>query len=47
LVAQTSMGDYRTKHLINCCGLQSDLMAKMMRAGATGGEEHRIIPFRG
>jgi len=47
LVAQTSMGDYRTKHLINCCGLQSDLVAKMMRAGAAGGEEHRIIPFRG
>ena len=47
LVAQTSMGDYRTKHLINCCGLQSDLVAKMMRVGATDGEEHRIIPFRG
>lgn len=47
LVAQTSMGDYRTKHLINCCGLQSDLVAKMMPAGAAGGEEHRIIPFRG
>jgi len=44
LVAQTSMGDYRTKHLINCCGLQSDLMAKMMRVGDG---EHRIIPFRG
>jgi L-2-hydroxyglutarate oxidase len=47
LVAQTSMGDYRTKQLINCCGLHSDLVAKMMRAGASGGEEHRIIPFRG
>ncbi len=47
LVAQTSMGDYRTKHLINCCGLQSDLVAKMMRAGASRDEEHRIIPFRG
>lgn len=47
LVAQTSMGDYRTKHLINCCGLQSDLVAKMMRAEASSGEEHRIIPFRG
>ena len=44
LVAQTSMGDYRTKSLINCCGLQSDLMAKMMRVGDG---EHRIIPFRG
>jgi (S)-2-hydroxyglutarate dehydrogenase len=48
LVAQTSMGDYRTKYLINCCGLQSDLMAKMMRGDrAPGGDEHRIIPFRG
>ncbi|MBI1997973.1 MAG: L-2-hydroxyglutarate oxidase [Deltaproteobacteria bacterium] len=44
LVAQTSMGDYRTKYLINCCGLQSDLMAKMMRVRDG---EHRIIPFRG
>ena len=49
LVAQTSMGDYRTKHLINCCGLQSDLVAQMMRPsdGAPGEDEHRIIPFRG
>ncbi len=44
LVAQTSMGDYRTKSLINCCGLQSDLMAKMMRVED---DAHRIIPFRG
>ena len=48
LVAQTSMGDYRTRHLINCCGLQSDLVAKMMGDdSAPGSEEHRIIPFRG
>ena len=48
LVAQTSMGDYRTNYLINCCGLQSDLVAKMMRGdGAPGDHEHRVIPFRG
>ena len=48
IVLQTSGGDYRTKYLINCCGLQSDLVAKMM-GGASAGEqeEHRIIPFRG
>jgi (S)-2-hydroxyglutarate dehydrogenase len=48
IVLQTSGGDYRTKYLINCCGLQSDLVAKMM-AGVSAGdqEEHRIIPFRG
>ncbi len=49
LVAQTSAGDYRTTHLINCCGLQSDLVAKMMGDGdgASDEDEHRIIPFRG
>jgi L-2-hydroxyglutarate oxidase len=48
IVLQTSGGDYRTKYLINCCGLQSDLVAKMMAARSAGDqEEHRIIPFRG
>ena len=48
IVLQTSGGDYRTKHLINCCGLQSDLIAKMARGAKPLGEaEHRIIPFRG
>jgi len=48
IVLQTSGGDYRAKYLINCCGLQSDLVAKMMGAVAAGdAEEHRIIPFRG
>jgi len=49
VVLQTSMGDYRTKCLINCCGLQSDLVAKMMdgREQSNTAEEHRIIPFRG
>jgi L-2-hydroxyglutarate oxidase len=48
LVLQTSGGDYRTKHLINCCGLHSDLIAKMTGGAKQDGEpEHRIIPFRG
>ncbi|HKY07220.1 MAG TPA: L-2-hydroxyglutarate oxidase [Candidatus Binatia bacterium] len=48
IVLQTSGGDYRTKYLINCCGLQSDLIAKMTSGANQDGEpEHRIIPFRG
>jgi L-2-hydroxyglutarate oxidase len=48
IVLQTSGGDYRSKHLINCGGLQSDLIAKMTRGYSLDGEpEHRIIPFRG
>ncbi|MGH7798343.1 MAG: L-2-hydroxyglutarate oxidase [Candidatus Binatia bacterium] len=48
IILQTSGGDYRTKYLINCCGLQSDLIAKMVRGAEQDGEaEHRIIPFRG
>ena len=48
IVLQTSAGDYRTKHLINCCGLQADLIAQMTHgAHQDSGPEHRIIPFRG
>jgi len=49
IVLQTSGGDYRTKYLINCCGLQSDIVAQMMPSAnrAEDEEEHRIIPFRG
>ena len=48
IVLQTTGGDYRTKHVINCCGLQSDLVARMVRDRTrAGGAEHRIIPFRG
>jgi L-2-hydroxyglutarate oxidase len=49
IVLQTSGGDYRTKHVINCCGLQSDIVAQMMGGAANNAneEEHRIIPFRG
>jgi (S)-2-hydroxyglutarate dehydrogenase len=48
IVLQTSGGDYRTKHIINCCGLQSDIVAQMMGGRhSKEEEEHRIIPFRG
>jgi (S)-2-hydroxyglutarate dehydrogenase len=49
IVLQTSGGDYRSKYLINCCGLQSDLVANMSGGAERNGneEEHRIIPFRG
>jgi len=48
VVLQTSGGDYRTQYLINCGGLQSDLIAKMISGpNDHGSEEHRIIPFRG
>jgi L-2-hydroxyglutarate oxidase len=49
IVLQTSAGDYRTTYLINCCGLYSDAVAKLMRTdkNADNREEHRIIPFRG
>src|SRR5690348_5379056 len=30
IVLQTSAGDYRTRHMVNCCGLQSDLLAQKM-----------------
>ena len=43
LVVQTTQGDYHTRHLINCAGLQSDLIAQML--GSTEGL--RIVPFRG
>src|SRR5712692_3891386 len=49
VVLQTSQGDYRTRRLINCCGLYSDIVAKMIGTGgdAANQEEHEIIPFRG
>jgi L-2-hydroxyglutarate oxidase len=49
IILQTSGGDYRTKNLINCGGLQSDIVAQMMggKKHDSQGEEHRIIPFRG
>jgi L-2-hydroxyglutarate oxidase len=49
IVLQTSAGDYRTRSLINCCGLYSDIVTKMMGGAGNGkgDQEHRIIPFRG
>jgi (S)-2-hydroxyglutarate dehydrogenase len=48
LVLQTSAGDYRTRHVINCGGLQSDLIADMIQGDDQVTEEaHQIIPFRG
>ena len=46
IALQTTSGDYRARHLINCCGLQSDIVAKIAAGGANS-EEHRIVPFRG
>jgi L-2-hydroxyglutarate oxidase LhgO len=43
LIVQTSQGDLQTRYLINCAGLQADLIAGMM--GSTEGL--RIVPFRG
>jgi L-2-hydroxyglutarate oxidase len=47
VVLQTSRGDLRSKYLINCAGLQSDLVARMTRLENSRREDHRIIPFRG
>jgi (S)-2-hydroxyglutarate dehydrogenase len=49
VILQTSGGDYRTRSLINCGGLYSDVVMKMMSASDMGAadQEHRIIPFRG
>jgi L-2-hydroxyglutarate oxidase len=43
LVVQTSGNEVHTRSLINCAGLQCDLVARMM--GSTQGL--RIVPFRG
>jgi len=43
IILQTSKQEVQTRFLINCAGLQSDLIAKMM--GSTQGV--RIVPFRG
>ncbi|HXG52986.1 MAG TPA: L-2-hydroxyglutarate oxidase [candidate division Zixibacteria bacterium] len=45
LVLQTSGGDYRTRHLVNCGGLHSDVIAEMGRGAPK--LRHRIVPFRG
>jgi L-2-hydroxyglutarate oxidase len=43
IILQTSKQEVQSRFLINCAGLQSDLIAKMM--GSTQGV--RIVPFRG
>ena len=43
LYLETSRGEIRARHIINCAGLQADQVARMM--GADPGL--RIIPFRG
>ncbi len=43
LLVETSQGAVKTQALINCGGLQSDLIARMMG----GTEGLRIVPFRG
>ncbi|WP_408009754.1 L-2-hydroxyglutarate oxidase [Pseudalkalibacillus sp. A8] len=43
VTVETTSGTYRTRHLVNCCGLQSDRMAK--RSGQN--PDLKIVPFRG
>ena len=43
LVLETTQGEFHSKYLINCGGLQSDRIAKMCGVNPKG----RIIPFRG
>jgi len=47
IALETTSGEERARHLINCCGLQSDMVAKMVATGGENSEEHRIVPFRG
>lgn len=42
LMIQTSHREFRSRYLINCAGLYSDRVARMM-----GREDLRIVPFRG
>lgn len=48
IALQTTSGEESARHLINCCGLQSDMVAKMVATNdGANSEEHRIVPFRG
>jgi L-2-hydroxyglutarate oxidase len=49
IVLQSASGDYRTTHVINCCGLHADLVAKVIARGERdpARAKFRIIPFRG
>ena len=42
-ILETTQGTYETKHLINCAGLHSDRIAKLMGTEL----DMQIIPFRG
>ena len=50
IILQTSGGDYRTKNLINCGGLQSDIVAQMMARQESRqprrGAPHHSVPRR-
>jgi L-2-hydroxyglutarate oxidase len=43
VIVETASASYKTKHLVNCCGLQSDRVAK--NSGLN--PDVQIIPFRG
>ena len=43
LAVETTVGDIETTHVINCAGLHSDVIARMLGARA----DVKIIPFRG
>ena len=48
IALQTTSGEESARHLINCCGLQSDMVAKMVATNdGANSDEHRIVPFRG
>jgi len=51
LIIETSSGEFRSRYLINCAGLFSDKLARMManddRPEIQEEEDIRIVPFRG
>lgn len=51
LIMETPSGEFRSRYLINCAGLFSDYLARMMAQykspKVAAGEELQIVPFRG
>ncbi len=51
LIMETPSGEFRSRYLINCAGLFSDYLARMMARykspKVAAGEELQIVPFRG
>ncbi len=51
LIMETPSGEFRSRYLINCAGLFSDYLARMMaqykNPKVAAGEELQIVPFRG